>query len=152
MTIQHLYGLIKSGTSCKPENLKTRKDEEGNPYIFLDGFEIKSNGFEMFTLSDTAENAIPSFKTSGENIYQFIKGVYDAYLEPFDSEKSNEFYDKGFQFTLDTAGEPDFDNDEEDSEPDEEEFDEEEHTDTEESEEEDDEPEDEDDPNEQDEE
>ncbi len=121
MNIQQLFSLIKNQSSCNPDNVKTKKDAKGKPFIFVDDFEIHDDGYGYFRVSDS-RGGFSEFRTTGENVYEFFKGVYDAYLEEHNPAKSNEFYDKGFEFTLANleSSEEDATEDEEEGELDEE--------------------------------
>ncbi len=97
-----LKGIKSLPTEVVPEFEKaTSGDDEDT--IYLDGFIINEDEDGFFSVMDET-NAVDDFAGTGQQIVEFFKGVYDAYLENYDEKKSNEFYDKGFQLTEATAG------------------------------------------------
>lgn len=102
MNLKNLHDALKSKTAGNPQNVEVHKDSDGENVISLDGFEIRMIGQNEFSILDTF-GEIKEFNATGENALEFFKGFYDAYVEEFDSKKSNEFYDIGFNAGISAA-------------------------------------------------
>jgi len=97
-----LKGIKSLPTEVVPEFEKaTSEDDEDT--IYMDGFIINEDEDGFFSVMDET-NAVEDFAGTGQQIIEFFKGVYDAYVENYDEKKGNEFYNKGFQLTESTAG------------------------------------------------
>lgn len=109
MSMRNLFNKIKSEVKSLPNEVKPEISEDG---IYIDGFSITNDGDNFFAVSDET-NAIDDFAGTADQIVEFFKGVYDAYMEDYNEAKSNEFYDKGFDLTASTDDGSEDDDDEE---------------------------------------
>jgi hypothetical protein len=114
MKLGELAGLLESNTKCDLENIELKSDENGD-YIAIDEFKIRAED-DDFSVDDN--DIFETFSTSGSNILEFFKGFYDAYTDDEkDEAKSNEYYDLGFDFGVESLSEDDDDDsDDEDAE------------------------------------
>jgi len=116
--LKTLYEKIKAIPSL-PKEIETElnpRNGDDVPYIYVDGFSVDIDGEDFYTVSDETD-AVEDFAGTEDQIVEFFKGLYDAYIqEEMDESKSNEYYNKGFNLTLATSEGDDDDSEEEEEE------------------------------------
>jgi hypothetical protein len=117
--LKNLLSRIKGEVKSLPNEVNpTLSGGDDQPKIEIDGFEITDDSDNYYAVSDST-GAIEDFAGTADQIVEFFKGVYDAYVEDYIEAKSNEYYDKGYDLTVATDdGSEDDDDDEEQSEED----------------------------------
>lgn len=105
--------VIKSLPKEVVPEFESATSEDDEDTIYLDGFIINEDEDGFFSVMDET-NGVDDFAGTGQQILEFFKGVYDAYIENYDEKKGNEFYNKGFQLTEATADDSEDDDESED--------------------------------------
>jgi len=116
--LRKLFDAIKSIKSLPTEvvpEFEAAKGEDDEDSIYIDGFIVNEDEDGFFSVMDET-NGVDDFAGTGQQILEFFKGVYDAYVENYNEKKGNEFYNKGFQLTESTSSASDDEEGEEESE------------------------------------
>ena len=101
--LKNLQNRIKSEVKSLPKEVNVEYTDNGDdqPNVYLDGFTITFDGDGFFSVSDET-GGVEDFAATADQIVEFFKGVYDAYVEDYNEAKSNEYYDKGYDLTVST--------------------------------------------------
>jgi hypothetical protein len=115
--LKKLFEALKTIKSLPKEvtpEFEAATGEDDEDSIYIDGFIVNEDEDGFFSVMDET-NGVDDFAGTGQQILDFFKGVYDAYVENYDEKKSNEFYDKGFKLTESTSSASDDEGSEEES-------------------------------------
>lgn len=101
--LKNLQNRIKTEVKSLPREVNVEYTDNGDdqPNVYLDGFSITFDGDGYFAVTDET-GGIDDFAGTADQIVEFFKGVYDAYVEDYNEAKSNEYYDKGYELTQST--------------------------------------------------
>jgi hypothetical protein len=113
MKIETLATLLRNNTECDSENIELLTDKDGSYISIDDDFKIRPDEDGKFSVS--ADNELfEEFTTDGEEVLEFFKGFYDAFVyDEIDPSKSNEYYELGFEFGVEDRAEQEGDEEEE---------------------------------------